>query len=543
MKHFLKISALLIILGVGISATTVDKDKLFEITKNIEIFVNVYKKLNAEYVDDLDPNELMRVGLDAMMHSLDPYTIYWSESQIEGYRLSDEDTYQGLGATTKIMDGFPTIVEPYEEGPAMEAGLISGDKIVEINGVPTQGKSDEEITALSMGVPGTQVNLLIERPGDNEPFLVELTRGKADKNNVPYHGMLKDNIGYITLTTFTPNASANILKAMKALKAENTLDGLILDLRGNGGGLLSEAVAISNLFIPKNEVVVSTRSKVDEHNKIYKTTSTPYDLDIPLAVMIDNRSASASEIVSGVMQDYDRGVIVGQRSFGKGLVQNTGDVGYNAKMKLTISKYYIPSRRCIQAVAYQDGEPVNIPDEKRSKFKTKNGRTVLDGGGITPDIRLEPEENSEFTQALKEHDLIFKYVTAYHQRHDTIAQPRLFTFSGYDDFKAYVLKSGFKFESALEQELKKMISEDSQIRVTPEMKQEIEQTLKNLDAQKSTYLETYKNEIIREIELDIISRYYYQSGKAAHRLNGDTEIIEAIDILKDQQAYNKILGK
>lgn len=528
---------------IGVSATVVNNDKLFEITKNIEIFVNVYNKLNAQYVDEVDPSALMRTGIDAMVHSLDPYTIFWSESQIESYRLNDENKYQGFGAEIKKVDDYVTIIEPYEGGPAVEAGLKAGDKITMINGVSTKGKSEAEVDAISMGVPGTLVTLMVERMGESNPIEVKLTRGEADRNNVPYSGRIADNIGYITLTTFTADAGANIKKALVELKKEGPLDGVVIDLRNNGGGLLREAIAISNLFIPKDQVVVSTRSKVEEQNKIYKTKAVPYDVDLPIAVLINGRSASASEIVSGVIQDYDRGVIIGQRSYGKGLVQNTGEVGYNSRMKLTISKYYIPSRRCIQAVEYENGEPVDIADEKRSKFKTANGRVVLDGGGVAPDVEMDANVKSEFTDSLIQNHIIFKYVNQYVLNHDSIEEPREFKFTEYDDFKAFVAQSDFDFKSNIETELEKLIEETKEKNNSNVIDQDLTALKVKLDKAQASYVDKYKDEITKEIELDIISRYYYQAGKAAHRLNGDEEIQEAIRILNNKSEYNSILGK
>lgn len=529
--------AVVVALLTGMSAITLQNDKLFEITKNIEIFVNVYKALNSEFVDELDPGELMSTGINAMVESLDPYTNYISESKIESYRLSNLGKYQGMGVIMEKVDDYVTILEIYEDGPAMKAGLKAGDKVVAINGQNTKGKSNDEVNAIAMGAPGTTMKLTVERVNGKKET-IDLQRGETSIPNVPYSGRVADNIGYINLTTFTQGASGNITRALKDLKTEGNLDGVVLDLRSNGGGLLVEAIDICNIFVPKDVEVVSTKGKLREKDQTLKTRKPTVDPDIPLVVMIDGRSASASEIVSGVMQDLDRGVLVGQRSFGKGLVQNTKEVGYNSRLKLTTSKYYIPSRRCIQAVEYENGEPVDIDDSKRSKFKTRNGRTVLDGGGVSPDVKLPKPELSEYAQWLKDEYIIFKFVNDYVDGVDSIAPPREYAFNDFAKFKSFVEKSKKEFVPKTAKALDKMINDAS---TEDSSKADLKAAKKKVIAEHNGDIDTYMAEIIREIELDIISRYYYQSGKAAHRLNGDSEIIEAISVLNDKSRYEGIL--
>jgi len=535
-----KILSLAGVLLVGMSAITLQNDKLFEITKNIEIFVNVYKALNTDFVDELDPGELMSTGIEAMVGSLDPYTNYISESKIESYRLSNQNKYQGFGAIIDTLDQYITIIEPYKDGPAMKAGLVAGDQITSINGQNTKGRSVEEVNAIAMGAPGTTVNLKVKSTGDTSTKEIELTRGETSIPNVPYSGRIADNIGYINLTTFTQGGYGNIKRALKDLKLEGNLDGVVLDLRFNGGGLLVEAIDICNIFVEKDIEVVTTKGKIKDRDQSFSTRRPVEDPEIPLVVMINGRSASASEIVSGVMQDLDRGVLIGQRSFGKGLVQNTKDVGYNSKLKLTTSEYYIPSRRCIQAVEYQDGKPVDIADSRRSKFKTKNGRTVLDGGGVTPDIKLPKPELAEYTDWLKEKRIIFKYVNQYVLAHDSIAEPGDFVFTGYDEFKSFVSKGSWKFVPEVTTSLKdilekKKVSDNG-------VKSQLATLAAEAETSHTNDIDTYKAEILREIEIEIISRYYYQGGKAKHKLNGDSEIQEAINILNDQAKYKKILS-
>lgn len=538
MKKSIKVFGLLAVLIIGMSTAIVKNDKLFEITKNIEIFANAFQKLNTNYVDEIDPSELMRVGIDAMVGSLDPYTNFISESQIESYRLSNEGKYQGMGAIIDVVGDYITILETYADGPALKAGLMAGDQIVEVNGFQTKGKTTTEMNAIAKGVAGTVVNLKIQRPGMKEVFDVELTRGETIIPNVPYSGRVADNVGYISLTTFTQNASENIKKALQDLKKEGDMDGVILDLRYNGGGLLREAIAISNLFIPQRNEVVTTRGKIKERDRTYSTMVPAVDIEIPIVVLTNKRSASASEIVSGVLQDYDRGVVMGQRTFGKGLVQNTEEIGYNSRVKLTTSKYYIPSRRCIQAVKYENGEPVDIPDSERSKFKTANGREVLDGGGVTPDVKLPAKEQSEYTKSLVSEKIIFKFVNEYVTKYDSVAAPGDFSFNEYPDFKSFVVKSKFDFDSALEGKL-------------ADLEKEVDTSLSaDFDVLKNKILQTqaddideFEEEITKEIEMQIIARYYYQAGKAKQKLNGDSEIQEAIKLLNDPARYNSILGK
>ena len=403
------IATALVAIFIGTSAVTLNNDnKYFEIAKNLEIFTSVYKELNTHYVDELDPNTVMRTGIDAIMNSLDPYTVYYSESQVESYRISLDNKYDGLGASSKEVDGKVTVVEVYKDGPSYEAGIQVGDQISSINGQSTKGRSYEDVTAFLRGFPGTSLQIGVFRPEEKKTHNFEITRSAVDIPNVPYSGMVSDEVGYITLTTFTQEAGKNIAKALRKLRAENSdLRGLVLDLRNNGGGLLSEAIDILGIFLPKESLVVTTKGKVRERDQAYRTRRTPIDIDMPVVVLINKSSASASEIVSGAIQDYDRGVIMGQRSYGKGLVQNQQEVGYNSRIKVTTSKYYIPSGRCIQSVAYENGEPKDIPDSEREVFKTKGGRPVLDGGGVTPDVKLDAFEPSEILQSLDENNWIF----------------------------------------------------------------------------------------------------------------------------------------
>jgi carboxyl-terminal processing protease len=538
------------VIGTGVAGTTIHQDKLFEISKNLEIFISAYKELNANFVDELDPGTLMRTAIDAMTQSLDPYTNFTSESQVASYFISEDDRYQGIGARVGMIQDRLYFMEPYEGGPAITAGIQAGDEIIAVEGQPVKGKKLEEISAMLRGIPGTAINLTVKINKTNQEKIVKLTRGEVNIPNVPYSGFVADDVGYIVLTTFTQQAGANISKALKELKEKNpNMSGVILDLRQNGGGLLHEAVNICNLFLPEGEVVVTTKGKVKERDQVYKTLSRPLDLDIPLAVLIDKRSASASEIVSGVIQDMDRGVIIGQRSYGKGLVQNVRELPYNSRLKITTSKYYIPSGRCIQGVEYENGEPKDIPDSQRSKFKTRNGRNVLDGGGVTPDIRLEAPELLPVTQAIKDQHLIFEYVNIFCKNRDSIAPVGAFAFTDFDDFILFLKKKNFTYTSEAEKHLaeskkalEKQISSGAADVSQKEALTQIEKLQQKLILSKAAEIEMAKGQIIDEIEKEIVTRYYFQRGKAQQTLDDDAEIKEAISVLRDPKRYKSILG-
>jgi len=542
MKKF-KLISLVLIACIGMSAATVNNDRLYEISKNIEIFVKVYKELNSEYVDDLDPSKLMRTGIDAMLASLDPYTNYISESQVESYRINSEGKYTGIGAIVKKIGDYVTIVEPYEGSSVLEAGIKAGDQITEVEGKSTKGKSMDDVNQIMRGVPGTSINLTIKSPGESKGRKVSLKRSEVNIPNVPYSGMVNNEIAYVALTTFTPAAGKNVANAITELKKDHDLKGVILDLRDNGGGLLREAVSLSNLFINKGLMVVSTKGKIKEREKSFKTMTEPLDLELPLVVMINKNSASASEIVSGVIQDYDRGVIIGQRSYGKGLVQNTKEVGFNSRVKLTTSKYYIPSGRCIQSVEYEDGEPKDIPDNKRSKFKTTNGRTVLDGGGITPDIKLTASENPEFIKALEKQHVVFQFIDSYLKGKTGPETMFDIEFDDYEAFKSFVVGQDFNFKTKSEQQLEQLLETADEEGLKDLMLTDIDAIKGKIKKQHQLALDQNQGLIMRQIKEQIATRYFYQKGKAFQRLDGDPEVATAISLLTDQSKYNGILSK
>jgi len=528
---------------LGMSAISKDNGRLYEISKNIEIFVNVFKELNANYVDDIDPAQLMRTGIDAMVGSLDPYTNYISESQVQGYRIDSEGKYEGIGAIVEKIGDYITVVEPYENSPAMEAGLRAGDRIIEVDGLPTKGKTQAELSAFVRGLPGTKVNFTVERPGQSGTMDVVLTRGEVNITNVPYSGKVSDGIGYISLTTFTPDAGKNVAGAFKELQKDGDLKGLILDLRNNGGGLLREAINVSNIWVEKDKEVVFVKGKVKERDNSFKTRNIPMDLELPLVVLTNKSSASASEIVSGVIQDMDRGVVIGQRSFGKGLVQNTKEVGFNSRIKLTTSKYYIPSGRCIQSVEYADGEPKDIPDDQRAVFKTMNGRSVLDGGGISPDIKMVVENIPDVVSSLRKERMIFHYVTERMKSTalDTPAMENI-VFTDYQDFVTFVNGSDFKYVTKVEDEIEKLRDMDMN-NPNIDLTSEIAALERELQMQKEDDLTEFKPEITKLIEKEMATRYFHQKGKAYQSLKSDPVVDRAISVLTNTQEYNKILNK
>lgn len=541
-KKTIKIGVIVAVLFVMVSTSfKSETGKYFEIAKNIEIFANLYKEVNTYYVDDLEPSKLMRTGLDAMLHSLDPYTNYISESEMEGFKYLAEGRYNGIGAQIEVIDDYITITGLYKDSPAKEANIKVGDMIVAVDGKSAKGKSHDEIDAILKGYPGTDVELTIRRPGDRKDFKTTLTRGEVKVPNVPYSGMLNEDVGYIALTTFTRQAGNNVKKALKNLKKDHPdMKGVILDLRNNGGGLLTEAVNVSNVFIDKDELVVRTKGKIKEWDRTFKTLNGPVDVDVPLAVMINKNAASASEIVSGVIQDLDRGILVGQRSYGKGLVQNTRDVGYHSKVKMTIAKYYIPSNRCIQAVSYKDGEPIDVPDEERGEFKTRNGRVVRDGGGLKPDIYLPKEETAVIIEELLKQHAIFKYANKFCYGLDSIDTPEKFHFDKWNDFLSFLENEHFQYETKTEELLNQLVSSSGKEKLP--ILGDLNQLKLKISHEKNSVINQYKGEITKLIEKEIIGRYYFKKGEIQIGLRNDTELDAAVGALTDAQKYKTTLN-
>jgi carboxyl-terminal processing protease len=532
---------LLHLLLFGLPGLLSAQGKYFDIAKNLEIFANAYKELNHSYVDELDPNKVMRAGLDAMLGDLDPYTNYISETDIEGYRIQSDEKYNGIGAEGKKMGDYVVITEIFEKSPARKAGLKVGDAILSVDGQNAKGKNEQQLLDFLRGFPGTKTELMVRRPGENKDLRISLEREEVEVPNVPHFGIVAENIGYANLTTYTRDAGANVAHALEELKKKHPgLKGFILDLRGNGGGLLNEAVNLVNVFVPRGEFVVSTKGKVPEWDNLFRTLNNPVDENIPLVILIDKWSASASEVTSGALQDLDRGVVMGQRSYGKGLVQNMKDIGYNAKVKLTTAKYYVPSGRCIQAVRYKNGEPVDIPESERAQFKTRNGRIVYDGGGIKPDVVLPHDTATGVVKALLDQNIIFDYVTQYALKHEKIDSVEIFEFSDWDDFSRFVQSKNFDYETATEKKIKELttIASSENLPLGADISA-LENKVKN---EKKGDLLKNRARILHEIEQEIVGRYYYQRGKVRKSLKNDPEVEEAVKLLNDTARYKAILS-
>lgn len=517
----------------------------FEVIKSLELMDQIYENLELYFVDELQPGKLSKVAIDAMLKELDPYTVYYHESNIEDYRLMTTGQYGGIGALIKKVDDYTFISEPYEANPAQKSGLMAGDKILEIDGKTMFKKTTDQVSDALKGPKGTVVKVLIERLNEGKKT-IEITRDEIKIPDVPYYGIIKDKVGYISLNSFTQTAAEEVKKGIKEMQ-KNGMNQLILDLRGNGGGLLIEAVKIVNFFVPKDQVVVFTKGRVKEENYVYKTMDEPIALGLPLIILIDEGSASASEIVAGSLQDLDKAVIIGEQSYGKGLVQRTYDLKYGSKVKITIAKYYTPSGRCVQRLEYYDKEtgakPKDIPDSLLRKFKTKNGREVIDGRGIDPDIAIEKEELSRLSALLFTKNLLFNYATEYHAGKKEIvgADDFRLTEEEYTSFKNYVLKEKLNYTSLAEEALKKMKEAAEKEGVFEEIKIEYEKTLEKVSPNQTLDLENKKKEILELLENEIVSRYYFQKGRTINSFQHDPVVIKAIETAINKVAYDAIL--
>ena len=523
-------------------------ERYFEIAKNLDIFATLFKEVNTYYVDEISPNDMIKSGIDAMLGSLDPYTNYIPEDDIEDFRTLTTGQYGGIGALIGNRDGKSLVIMPYKGFPAHKQGMIIGDEVLEVNGISVKGKSTAEISKLLKGQANTDVTLTLKRYGQSELITMDLTREKITINNVPYYGMVNDEVGYIKLSDFTTKASKEVRNALEELK-DNGAKKVILDLRDNPGGLLNEAVNISNIFIPKGSEVVSTRGKVKDWNKTYKALNEPIDNNMPVVVLTSSRSASASEIVAGVIQDYDRGVLVGQKSFGKGLVQATRPLTYNSQLKVTTAKYYTPSGRCIQAIDYSnrndDGSVGKIPDSLKVSYKTKNGRTVYDGGGIDPDLEVSREYFAAITSSLIEKSLVFQYANKFHFENKEIASAKEFRVSEevYSDFVTWLGGMDFSYNTRLEKSIEDLQDIAKKEKYYDEVKDQISDLKATLALNKKADLKRFKEEIKYALEREIVSRYYLQQGVIESSFDYDPDVQQALEVLKDSDRYNKILAR
>ncbi len=521
----------------------------FELSKNLDIYHTLFRELNLHYVDELDPGKMIRVSMEKMLQQLDPYTIYIPESRIEDYRASTTGQYAGIGALVNTRDTTVVIVDPYKNYPAHRAGLKAGDEVISIDGKIVGGLKSEDISHLLKGQPGTELEIVIRRKGEPNNLTKTVIREQIKIKNVPYFGMLNKEIGYIILSGFTNDASGEVRRAMSELVENQDAKSIVLDLRGNPGGLLIEAVHIVNLFVPRGQEIVSTRGKVEMSNIIFKTRNEAVDVDIPLAVIVNSGSASAAEIVSGAIQDLDRGVVIGQRTFGKGLVQKPLPLSYNAQVKLTTAKYYIPSGRCIQALDYSnrnlDGSVGKVPDSLITEFYTQSGRSVFDGGGVLPDIQTEVQIRGQVVSSLIAKYLIFDFVTEYTLDMDSITNPDDFveTKEMFTAFMKYIETKEFKYVTKREGALNELIETAKREKYYEEASDEFEALKVKLAHNQEGDLKKFEEEITHIIAGEILARFMLQSGRHIYSLRHDIEVKKAIEVLSDKALYTKTLAK
>ncbi len=522
-------------------------DRTFAIHKNMDIFMTLFRELDLFYVDTIDAEKIIHKGIDEMLKDLDPYTTYIPESDLDDFSFMTTGKYGGIGSLIGQRDSIVMITDPYEGKPAQIAGLQAGDVFLEIDGISTLNKKVSDISDMLKGTPGTDVEIKVQRPYVKKPVEINITRQNISINPVSYYGMVDGNVGYISFSNFTDKAAIEVKKAVESLKAQGA-KSLILDLRSNPGGILDEAVDITNLFVGKNNTVVFTKGKVKQWDKTYKTRNEPVDTVIPLAVLVNSGSASASEIVSGALQDLDRAIIVGTRTFGKGLVQTTRNLSFNSKLKVTTAKYYIPSGRCIQAIDYahrnEDGSVARVPDSLMHEFTTKNGRIVKDGGGILPDVSFEYEKPGNITIGLVRNYMIFDYATKYFAEHKEKPDLNTFTFSDadYADFKAYIQDKSFKYETRSEEKLKELIKTAKAEGYDDVASTELDALEEKLAHNTDKDLELFKTEIKELLEQEIIKRYYYQDGEIEQALKTDKWLKQTVELLNNNGEYKELLA-
>lgn len=534
--------ALSAIIGMGFYSFTRD-EKNFEIAKNLDIYHTLFRELNMFYVDDVNPNKLVKTSIDKMLNSLDPYTNFISEDEMEDFRFMTTGEYAGIGALISKQNNTIVIAEPYEGFPAQKFGLKAGDILLEVEGKATDEMSTEDVSNLLKGPANKPVKIKYQRPGEKKPTTIDVVREKISIDAVPYSGMLDEKTAYIRLSNFTANCSEEVKDAFLELKKSKP-ESLILDLRGNPGGLLMESVKIVNFFVPKGEEIVSTRGKVTQWDKVYKATANPMDTTIKIAVLTNRGSASASEIVAGAIQDLDRGIVVGTRTFGKGLVQTTRDLSYNTKLKVTTAKYYIPSGRCIQALDYahrnEDGSVGHIPDSLITEFTTKKGRKVYDGGGVAPDVKIESDELSSLGIAMITNFMVFDFATKFANENATIPQPEDFEITDdiYRQFTDFVKAKDFNYQPQSKDEMDELIKSAKQEKYYEVAAKEFEALRAKLEPDLDKDLGLFRDEISQLLEDEIVSRYYYQKGAIRAAINDDKGIKKAIEELNSPTAYS-----
>ncbi|MBF6608693.1 MAG: S41 family peptidase [Flavobacterium sp.] len=531
-----------VVAGAFLFVGTSFREDFFEVAKQIEIFTTLFKTVNMNYVDETNPGELMDKAIKSMLADLDPYTVYFNEQDVVKFKINNTGEYTGIGAMITRKDGRLIIKEPYKDYPADKAGLKAGDEIIQIGDVSLTDFK-EDASQLLKGAKNSKIDVLYKRQGKIEK--TQITLGEVELQAVPFFSKVDETTGYIVLSQFNKRATIETKEAVEQLKREGA-QRIILDLRGNPGGLLGEAVNICNLFVPKNEVIVTTKSKIDKHNNIYKTMREPLDTEIPLVILVDGRSASASEIVAGALQDLDRAVVVGSRSFGKGLVQRPVDLTYGTQIKITISRYYTPSGRCIQALDYlhrdKDGKALRTAAANYNAFKTRKGRTVYDGGGIQPDIELSETKMSTITEALIKNDGIFNYATEYYYKKPNAGTsiPTI-TDADFADFKRFLRSKDYSFDTETELALKSMLETAKREKFDASITAEYNQLLTALQKSQENLLDQSKSEIKNLILDELIKRYQYKEGLYKYYTKNNSEIKKAVVILNNSAEYSKIL--
>ena len=546
MNKFLTL-ILALLLSVGVYAQ--EKQNNFEIAKSLDIYNSLLRELNLNYVDEINPGELNETAIKAMLDDLDPYTVFIPESDIENAKFMTTGEYGGIGALIQYDGEWTRISDPYEGWPAQKAGIIAGDVILEVNGVDCKKKNTQEVSNLLKGQPGTEVTIKIRRYGQEKPLEIKLKREKVKIDNIPYYTVFDNGIAYISLSGFTRDAAKELKEKFVEMKKDHELKGFVLDLRGNGGGLMNEAVDIVNLFIPKGKPVVSMKGKSATANSMHPTTNEPVDLEIPVAVLVDGNSASASEIVAGALQDYDRGVIIGQRTFGKGLVQNILPLSYNTQMKVTVAHYYIPSGRCIQEIDYSHKKDTTQlkSDTLGKAFKTIHGRTVYEGHGIMPDVKVDRVPYATVTAYLYGKNLIFDYANKFYSEHKSIAPADRFQIdeATYQDFMKFVKDKNFTYTTDSEKAIEKLKAVAKEEGYLENIQPQIDLLEKNFAAEKENDLISNRKDIEELLRSEIVGRYYYQKGRIIASLNEDPDLKRAFEILintNGKDEYHSILS-
>lgn len=543
----------LLLSGIAVStllltAAFVDNSRYFELIKNISLYAEVYKTLNDDYVDNIEPAATMRKGIEAMLKTLDPYTNYLTSADIETYRLEQNETMGYIGATVISYNDAIYLSDVSEDLPAFKAGLRAGNRIVAVAGEPIGKRTANEVKKALQGQTDTDISITVQNNDGSNERTVKVMRTREETKAVPHFEMLGDGMGYVKLTTFMrPDCSQEVRDAIEELQKKGDLKGLILDLRNNGGGLLNESVKLVNLFVPNNQVIVRMKGRTEDTQKDYKTEKEPLIPNLPIAILTNDHSASASEITAGSIQDLDRGVVVGQRSFGKGLVQHTRDIGYGNQFKLTIAKYLTPSGRCVQALnytkRYTDASASSVPDSLRTAYKTKNGRTVFDGSGVEPDVAVEKPTSSNIAKSLVDKYLIFDFANQYKQKHDSIAAPKTFalTDAEYDEFVKFVGDKKFDYTTQTETLIERLNKTTDREQYDQSVKDMVAKLTEQVKTEKKKELYSYKTEIKNLLTQEIIGRYYYQKGKVEASLNKDPEVLAAISTLSNPVKYKQLL--